>query len=182
MDEFLKQIEAQIGDWSCAGMTLGEIGNKLVEMRLLRERLDAIITTINEFSRYASSIALQMFEDADLPDAKIIMDNGYSMGVRDNIDGKVVDSSTLAAYLFETGEAAIGQVQIPPAMVSEELKAKLIARADGVEMKIHPGTWGKWLREQIQEGKIDLLDKATWPSGVDISIWQDIQIRKQPNK
>ena len=176
----LDQIEAQLADWSCAGMTLGEIGDKLVKIRLFKERLESIIKTLNEFQRQASGVALEMFEAADLPDAKIVMDNGYSMIVRNNTNGKVEDPAALAAYLFEEGEASIGKVLIPPEMVSEELKDMLIARTNGVEMKINPQTWGKWLRDAIDDGRIDMLDKSTWPGGVDISIWQDVQIRKNP--
>lgn len=182
MDELLQQVEAQIGDWAWAGMSIGEVGNQLVSIRLLKERLEAIISRLNEATRHGSAVALEMLLEADLPGGKIVMENGYTMLPRQNVNGEVINPSVLAGYLIETGESAIGKIQVPQELLTDEQRSKLISGAPGVELKIHAGTWGKWIRDRVENEKIDPLEPATWPPGVEIKTWSDVQIRKNPSK
>jgi len=149
---------------------------KLYWAKQEKERIEKNLKQAKEDYNQCEKELMILMDQSDITRFETEFD-GYDSTIkvsrRQNVRGKVSNAIDFFSFLLRHGDEAIAKVQLKPEMLTEEIKDLIIESDPGdVNLAIHWGTFQKYLKD-----KCNILDKSTWPEGVEIDIWEDLTIK-----
>jgi len=150
-------------------LTLGELGDKLIEIKQKRKGCESEIEELKKDFAVVGKRIKEIMEEQGI--CTYDADSG-KVSLKQNVRGEIENNTAFFLWLMNKGDEGLAHLNIGPALLDDDLIERIrSAEPDDVKLSVAWNRLASYLNENC-----DVLDPDTWPDGVHVNTFETVDV------